>query len=251
MTQKYKIDPKNPWKDPRGCMSLPAGCKTDICQDIPKHPSCNPAEIRKKYQPLIDEANAKLENLNAQLAAERTPCNSIQSQIATTRTYLADCESLKAACERSKQGGTGKKNYGTTHQRASKKIDLKKGGSQQSKLLLKNLQAERKAIQSKIDAASAELTNGAKCSANLNSLNTELAAIKKALIDCEERKKAACEAPKPIDNGAFNLNTRADLNHVRTGAGRREVYGTYQRGPKKGKLKKGYKFVNGVATKVM
>ena len=32
--------------------------------------------------------------------------------------------------------------------------------------------------------------------------------------------------------------------------GGKRIYGTYQRGPKKGKLKKGFKFINGVATRV-
>lgn len=237
----YKVDPKNPWRDPRSCMALPVGCKKPICQEIPKHPSCNTAEIKKKYQPMIDELNNKLANLNAQLAAENAPCNSIQSQMAMTRKALADCNVAKSACDRSRQGGSGK------YHRGSKGGNVKKGGSAQ--LLLKSLQAERKAIQAKIDEASAQLASGATCSVNLNSLNSELAAIKAALADCDAKKKAACEAPKPVDNGAFNLNTRADMNHVRTGAGRK-VYGTYQRGPKKGKLKKGYKFVNGVATKV-
>ena len=191
---------------------------------------------------MIDEANKKLEDLNAQLAAQNAPCNSIQSQIATTRKALADCNAVKAACDRSRQGG------GKTHQRGSKGGNVKKGGSQ-AKLLLKSLQAERKAILAKIDEVNAQLASGATCNINLNSLNSELAAIKAALADCDAKKKAACEAPKPIDNGAFNLNTRADMNHVRTGAGRK-VYGTYQRGPKKGKLKKGFKFVNGVATRV-
>lgn len=103
-------------------------------------------------------------------------------------------------------------------------------------------------LQKELDDANSKLAAGQQCGTDLNSLKSQMSSIQAALADCNA-KKAACERSKPVDNGAFNLNTRADLNHVRTGAGRK-VYGTYQRGPKKGKLKKGYKFVNGVATKV-
>lgn len=103
-------------------------------------------------------------------------------------------------------------------------------------------------LQKELDEANAKLAAEKQSGSELNSLKSQLSSMQAALADCNA-KKAACERSKAVNNGAFNLNTRADLNHVRTGAGRK-VYGTYQRGPKKGKLKKGYKFVNGVATKV-
>lgn len=109
--------------------------------------------------------------------------------------------------------------------------------------------AERvKKLQDGLDAANAKVESGATCSAELKSLKSQVSQIQSALADCNS-KKTACERSKPVNNGAFNLNTRADMNHIRTGAGRK-VYGTYQRGPKKGKLKKGYRFIDGVATKV-
>lgn len=253
MTQ-YKIDPKNPWKDPRRCMALPAGCPKPICQEIPRHPRCVPAEIKKHYQPMLDERNAELAKVNAQLAAERAPCNSVESQIASTKSALADCTAAKAACERAAGGKShGKKRHSPKpkkKQHSSSKKNSNKGGmaAETPAQLRKRLADEVNALQSQIEAAKAQLATGAKCSVNLSALNSELAAVRAALADCDAKKQTAC-APKPIDNGAFNLNTRPDMNHVRTGAGRK-VYGTYQRGPKKGKLKKGYKFVNGVATKV-
>ena len=258
MSSKYKIDPKNPWKDPRGCMAMPAGCNRPLCTDLPKHNSCNPKKIKEKFQPQIDEATAKLAEANAKLAAEQAPCSTIQSQIASTTTALADCNAKKSACENSNYVGAGRKVHGT-HQRGPKKGNSKKGGAQGISSmspetpgqLSKRLRAELAAVNAKIAEANAKLSSGATCSANLNPLNSQLASIKAALADCNA-KKATCERSKskPVDNGSFNLNTRADLSHTRTGAGRK-VYGTYQRGSKKGKLKKGYKFVNGVATKVM
>ena len=245
----YKIDPKNPWKDPRGCMALPAGCNKPLCADLPKHNSCSPLKIMQKYQPQIDEASARLAQANARLEAEQK-CSSIQIQIASTKAALADCNTNKSVCEQSGQGGAGRKAY----KRGPKKEKKQRGGVQDTMppetpgQLTKRLVAELKAVNSKIEEAKAKLAAGATCSANLNVLTNELTSIKAALKDCDAKRKAVCEAPKPVDNGTFNLNTRADLSHIR-GAGRK-VYGTYQRGPKKGKLKKGFKFVNGVATKV-
>lgn len=250
-SKKYKIDPKNPWKDPRGCMALPGGCDKPICQDIPNHDRCKPIKIQQYWQPKIDERKAQLAKINAQLAAEHAPCNSIQGQIVSIKSALADCNAAKAACERSNQGGAGRKSYGT-HHRAQKNRISKKGGTappETAAQMTKRLEGEAYSLRLQIEAAQKQVATGAKCSVNLNSLSDELAAIKAALADCDAKKAAACEASKPIDNGTFNLNTRADLSHIR-GAGRK-VYGTYQRGPKKGKLKKGFKFVNGVATKVI
>ena len=230
-------------------MAMPAGCAKPLCAELPKHNKCNPVKIKEKYQPQIDEANAILAQENAKLQAEQQ-CSSIQSQVASTTAALADCNTKKSACEQSTLGGAGRK------ARGPKKQKKQRGGVQDNSSippetpgqLTKRLVAELNAVNAKIAEAKAKLAAGATCRVNLNALNTELTSIKTALADCDARRKAACEAPKPVDNGTFNLNTRADLNHVR-GAGRK-VYGTYQRGDKKGKLKKGFKFVNGVATKV-
>ena len=251
-SKKYKIDPKNPWKDPRGCMALPGGCDKPLCAEFPKHNKCNPVKIKEKYRPQIDEANVILAQENAKLQAEQQ-CSSIQSQIASTKAALADCNTKLSACEQSTHGGAGQKAYKCRPRKGKNQ----RGGVQDNSSippetpgqLTKRLVAELNAVNAKIAEAKAKLAAGATCRVNLNALNTELTAIKTALADCDAKKKTACEAPKPIDNGTFNLNTRADLSHIR-GAGRK-VYGTYQRGPKKGKLKKGFKFVNGVATKVM
>lgn len=247
MSSKYKIDPKNPWKDPRGCMALQAGCTKPLCAELPMHNSCNPVKIKEKYQPQIDEANAILAQENAKLQAEQQ-CSSIQSQVASTKAALTDCNAKKSVCEQSTQGGAGRK----ASKRRPQKEKKQRGGSstppETPGQLSKRLVAELKEVNAKIAEAKAKLAAGATCRVNLNALNTELTSIKTALADCDAKRKTACEAPKPVDNGAFNLNTRPDLNHVR-GAGRK-VYGTYQRGDKKGKLKKGFKFVNGVATKV-
>ena len=238
---KYKIDPKKPWTDTRQCNLIPAGCRLHLCQDLPKHNLCNHKKINEKFQPQIDEANAKLSQANAKLAAEQQ-CSSIQNQISSYKAALADCKAKKSSCEQSKQEGAGKKIY-------KKKDKNQKGGKAETPgQLTKRLRTELAAINAKIDEANAKLAAGATCSANLNSLNTELTSIKTALEACDLSRKAACETPKPVNNDAFNLNTRADLSHIR-GAGRK-VYGTYQRGEKKGKLKKGFKFVNGVAVRV-
>lgn len=53
------------------------------------------------------------------------------------------------------------------------------------------------------------------------------------------------ELPRTTDN-FVNFFDR----HLKKKGGRAAVYGTYQRGPKKGKLKKGFKFIGGVATRV-
>ena len=239
MSSKWKIDPKNPWKDPRSCTKLPSGCNKPICTEVPKHPACNSVEIKKKYQPLIDAANAKLAELNSKLAAEQS-CTSIQGQITSTKTALEDCKSKKNACLISKNGGTKKIGY-------QRKL---KGGETPTELL-KKFKGELSSLNKQITEVTAKLASlTISCSSDLNSLNSEYTSIKASLEDCNAKKKAACEVQKPIDNGAFNLNTRADLGHVRTGAGRK-VSGVYQRGPKKGKLKKGFKYVNGVATKVV
>ncbi len=250
MSSKYKIDPKNPWRDPRGCTALPAGCPKPLCAELPQHNTCSPLKIKQKFQPQIDEANVRLARENAKLQAEQQ-CSSIQSQVASTKAALAECNTKKSACEQSRQGGAGRR----ADKREPKKEKKQRGGVQESMppetpgQLTKRLVAELKAVNAKIEEAKAKLAAGATCSANLAVLTTELTSIKTALADCDAKRIAVCEAPKPVDNGTFNLNTRADLNHIR-GAGRK-VYGTYQRGPKKGKLKKGFKFVNGVATKVM
>lgn len=238
---KYKIDPKRPWTDTRGCNAIPAGCRLHLCKDLPEHNLCNPKKIKEKFQPQIDEANAKLSQANAKLAAEQQ-CSSIQNQISSNKAALADCKAKKSSCEQSKQGGAGQKVY-------KKKDKNQKGGKSETPgQLTKRLRTELAAINAKIVEANTKLAAGATCSTNLNALNTELTSIKTALAACDLSRKAACEPPKPVNNDAFNLNTRADLSHIR-GAGRK-VYGTYQRGEKKGKLKKGFKFVNGVAVRV-
>lgn len=52
------------------------------------------------------------------------------------------------------------------------------------------------------------------------------------------------ELPRTTDNFVKFFD-----RHLKKKGGR-AVYGTYQRGPKKGKLKKGFKFIGGVATRV-
>ena len=236
--QKPAQKPKDPWADPRACRHLPSGCPKPLCVELPKHDRCKPEKIMNRFQPLIDSRNAELNQINAQLAAEQEPCDLLRSQIAATKKGHADCISAKAACE-SKAGGARRK----VHKRGQKK--KKQRGGETPQQLTQRLEDEAKALYQQIEAAKQQLKTGAKCSNDLSALQNELASIKKTLAECDTQKNVACA--KPIDNGAFNLNTRADMNHVRSGG--RKVYGTYQRGPKKGKLKKGYKFVNGVATK--